>query len=115
MAKLNGTLPRAYLVRSSRACLKPTADAVAAGFAPDFDPFYEVLLEPQLPPGKHDILADTSDDWHARCLKTQLGDQEKKRGIVPVEPTIYRHATVPFDFVTETPAWLVLLDRNAPG
>ena len=35
--------------------------------------------------------------------------------MVRVWPATYRHVSVTFDLNLDTPAWLILLDRNAPG
>ena len=115
VARIDRTLPRAYLVRRARTCAEPISDAIDAIFAPDFDPFHEVLLEPWLPPGDGDGPSGPAGDWRARCPASQLGAPKGDDGLVRVWPATYRHVSVTFDLNLDTPAWLILLDRNAPG
>ena len=112
-ATLNRTLPRAYLVRRARSCERPVHDALDAIFSQEFDPFTEVFLEPGIPPGNRDLAPDVDHDWRTACPVTQL--EPDGSTIAAVHPTDYRHTSVTFDLDVDSPAWLVLLDRNAPG
>ena len=112
-ATLNRTLPRAYLIRRARSCEHPVHDALDAIFSQEFDPFTEVFLEPGIPPGNRDLAPVVDHDWRTACPVTQL--ELDGSTINAVDPTDYRHTSVTFDLDVDSQAWLVLLDRNAPG
>ena len=101
------------MVRRARSCERPVHDALDAIFSREFDPFTEVFLEPGIPPGNRDLAPVVDHDWRTACPVTQL--EPDGGAIYAVHPTDYRHTSVTFDLAVDRPAWLVLLDRNAPG